>query len=76
MVRIKASYFQLWSFNYHALCEGYLSALAGFKSSPKDYRMWLMTVIRVYCLLCTNNMLGAKNKIKTMTAVENGEAKN
>lgn len=61
---------------YHAVYEGYLSALAGFTSSPKDYRMWLMTVISVYCLLCTNSMLGAKNKIKTMTAVERGEAKN
>lgn len=60
---------------YHATCERHLSSLAGFISSPMDYKMWLMTVISIYCLLCTNSMLGAKNKMKTIPAVERGEGK-
>jgi len=35
--------------------------------------MWLMTVVSFYCFLCTNSILRAKHKIKTMAAVKKGE---
>lgn len=54
--------------------ERYLSALAGFMSSPKDYRMWPMTVISIY-LLCTNSMLEIKNRMKTVPVIQRGEGK-